>query len=721
MAGAHRGWGVAIAIGALASAVLGPLPALAVGAQDDVRLCPGSFSDLPLDTSRTYARTTGNGHLAVCFYGTAEDGIKLDLHWTAPDPGGAGAVCLRDTTTPYQLSSRDRAASVSWRFLPEPPYQPFGPERRKAAAASVLASIEPLAASCGGSLPTPMPTATGSTSPGPSTAPLCVEARALLEGFSQETLERAGLGDASAGTGLQADLPTLRDDMLAALDGYDADHPDATSYVTDGPPYLREVAVVNWLSAEGGAFGGTRTSLVTGQEAPLEHAIRAEVARRAGGASAPESRLSPGDVLRLALDLTGGDVNAAVLTAHNLMRFEARGIEQDAPGLGDLRDRTFMDQNLRPLRRDDNTGAWYHLFGTAYYEMTARGDWGPAITVGATGLALAAGVVSLPAALLTRGALALAGVAGVGLWRSEDRASGVRVASRVAQTFEQGVRRLKGRDPDPEEFCVNLWGAQIGAALYRGRPYRATRALRALFSSLPAPSPRTLPASGPMIAPAPEGRTVTFVGSPYAVWFDAGDQQLLVDQGRDPAQAGIEGGIDGLAVQLVPEESSWGLAYVGADDRLQRVVLEPVRDRAPLTVLRLNLATGAVLAYHGTTSRGQQVVMESVGGRSEPTVVTSDGTVWTPVRTTVTVPSTEAALAQLGYLDRATSPSPSPPSSTSGASASGSPGTSGSSGPAGDGDGPPALVLVGATALVVLSLVLAVWLLARLTPRPPAA
>ncbi len=102
-------------------------------------------------------------------------------------------------------------------------------------------------------------------------------------------------------------------------------------------------------------------------------------------------KLSPGDVFRLALELSDGNKFDAVLAAHNILRLHARGGEPQLSRLGpptrlpvidargrpvpgqfteDYRfgygsDESLFTNFLEPIHGGtDEGGAWYHMFGT---------------------------------------------------------------------------------------------------------------------------------------------------------------------------------------------------------------------------------------------------------------------------------------------------------------------------------------------------------------------
>lgn len=496
--------------------------------------------------------------------------------------------------------------------------------------------------------PVPSPTSATATGAGPTPSwtgaqiPLCPEVRALGEG------RWAAPSGTVSRTGLHVGKEELSAQFRDAVERYDAAHPGAGAYVTD--TVLGEVGAAAWLSVKGG-IPPSSSAYVTGKERALYDAVLAAVRQRRT-AGADEPRLTPGEVFELALNATGGAAPDALLAAHNVLRSQAR-FDADAAAVP-LYDSGFVSANLVPLRDGENGGPWYHLFGTAYFEMKTKGDWGlTAVTgVGAwTVVQYGAYAVGAAASAPVSGPawLALGGLAYL-LQRtgSVSETSGL---SRVANGFEQWLRTsamaADNHVADAEKFCLNIWGAQIGRELYDLLPGRTARALRGLLSELPQPSDLDAsPAGAGTLVPltAPDGgwtqdsRYVTVVGSPYSMWFDAGSQTMLLDQVGPPESARLVGHIDGLVVVPVyeAESASWGVAFSGAATALQRIVFEAAADAAPLHVWRVDLATGTTAAYTQTVPRRGQVLFELVGDRTLGSMSDTVGNPVTPVVTTDT-------------------------------------------------------------------------------------
>jgi hypothetical protein len=224
--------------------------------------------------------------------------------------------------------------------------------------------------------------------------PLCPEAVSLYEGFAKQRMQAAGITD-PLHTSILMNNDFLVPDFQTAVLNYNGSHPDAQAYVTWS---TQQVATLLWLFSNGGILPNAITrQFITGHEAELMQAIIQKSAEKAQQGDA-EPRLSPGEVFELALELSGGDANAAMLTAHNTLRALARGDAATGGSMGVIEDLEFFKNYLVPVRgADDNAGPWYHMFGTGYMEMVSRGDWSPyVITAGA----VAAGLVSAPFGLV---------------------------------------------------------------------------------------------------------------------------------------------------------------------------------------------------------------------------------------------------------------------------------------------------------------------------------
>lgn len=583
--------------------------------------------------------------------------VAIVSRWYEVAGAGAAAMCELNReanehletggndSTPAAIENLRNAATVAWSVngpapgggrmqddaVAAPAYvPPAAGELDWALDAVAVACDDPVSLLAGGA------PSTTATTPDPERKPLCSEAVALLEGFGSDRLLAAGITDTSR-TGMRVDGDELLADFRAAISSYDAANPDGGAYVSDGTPFAGEIGALNWLFGYGGAVGGPPArAYVTGHELDLQKRL---ISRAEGQASGGQpDRLTPGEVLEEALALTRGDVNQAMLAAHNLLRGSARNDSDSAPGV--LMDSgAFIDTYLVKLRDGENGGPWYHLFGTAYMEVVAQGDWGPWIAAGGAAAAFSAGLLTGPAALAL-GGLALA-------WQNESDTSGTTNASRFSNGLEQivretGWRERAGNRPDPEKYCFNVWGAQAGARLYEELPYKSTRSMRRLVSGFS--SPGVSPEIDP-VAHLRGTRFVSSVQSPFSVEWDDGRVRMVLDQGGDPANAEMLGGIPGWVLPVY-EGESWGVAWIEETSAQPTIVLEATRDGAPLHFARTDVLTGETAVYEAAAaSAGDRyevtLSQDSVapvmtgpgGGEVVPSVVTLDVEVpdpWSP-------------------------------------------------------------------------------------------
>ena len=595
--------------------------------------CPASVGSYPLDTAFTI-EAPEVGHLD-CSYDVPGGDAHLTAGWRVPSTGQGGGYCGLPQA-PGDLISDGRDASVSVSGSTS-----NVPGEFQTAARALLAEVEAVAEPCAGtghtssssSSSTTTTTTTTTTTAPPPTKRLCAEAITLLEGFSAADLQVAGVSVDR--TSLRVDGRTLAGDFDDAIRIYDQKFPRSRAYVSWGTPFAGELGALSWLFSYGGAIGGPAArAYVTGTEKKLlERIVRRS--ERLGSPQQPE-RLTPGDVFELALELNDGSVNQALLAAHNLLRGAYRNDAVAAPGI-QYDNGAYIGRYLMDLRGNgDNGGPWYHLFGTAYAEVVARGDWGPWIAAGGAAAAYTAGMLTGPAALF------LGGIAIV--WQNESDTSGSTGASRFFNGFEQVVREHYGANkPDPEKFCFNVWGAQIGAKIYEAVPLRGTQGFSDPFSGFAPPSEPT-----PLIDPAERLRGARFVngvGSPYAVQWRNGTMEMLLDQGQAPAAARLMGGVPAWVFPVV-EDSSWGVAWISPANSGETITLEATVDGAPLHFVRTDAQTGETAFYDATAARaGDRFTISVDPATLAPPMAAPDGTTVSPRLVTLDVAGAAATAA----------------------------------------------------------------------------
>ena len=585
--------------------------------------CPESVGGYALDPDPYATIEAPDVGWLECSYGISGGDVTVTAGWKTAEGIGGGYCGLPQDPGDLISDYRDASVSVAHSGGTEYPSPEF-----QAAARALLAQIEAVAQSCGGgssgsgagqgstTTTTPSTTTSSTTAPpAPAGKRLCAEALSLLEGFSAADLQAAGI-DATH-TGLLVDGRSLAADFEDAIRSYDRANPGARAYVTWGVPFGGELGTMSWLFSYGGALGGPAArAYVTGTESRL----LARIVQRAGrfGSPGQPARLSPGEVFALSLELNDGNAAQALLAAHNLLRGAFRNDTVAAPGIT-YDNGAYLGRYLMELRGNgDNGGPWYHMFGTAYAEVVARGDWGPWLAAGGAAAAFSAGLLTGPAALAL-GGLALA-------WQNESDTSGTTGASRFFNGFEQIVREVhSGNKPDPEKFCFNVWGAQIGGKVFEALPLRGTQRLSDPFSGFAPPSEPT-----PFLDPTERlsgARFVNGVGSPYAVQWRSGTMEMLLDQRPDPADTRLHGGVPTWLFPVL-EGDSWGVVWMSPSNSGESITLEAIVDAAPLVFVRTDTQTGETAFYETTAAHaGDRFTISVDPGTLAPPMSAADGSI----------------------------------------------------------------------------------------------
>jgi hypothetical protein len=384
-----------------------------------------------------------------------------------------------------------------------------------------------------------------------------------------------------------------------------------------------------WLSTEGGIRADPDNTTAKLNEAfyrqygtGLERSLRDGIVRYARQAGTPSTpyRLTVGEVLYLALDLTGGDMRKASLTVHNTLRSLARGKsngDADQPITGVEGDPTFENKYLQALRLPkkagttrENGGPWYHLFGTMHLEIEARGDWGAWVSNAAghfTGSKL----------------LSLVGKIG-SVFLGLESGRGVSVLSETGNEMEQAVRL--GR-VDPEKYCFNLWGATIGAWIYRELPGVAMRRFTEPFSSFERPQ-LDRPTFG---APPETGRYFSGSGSPFSIQWTGPGYAALFDQGRGEGQINMYGGAPFLIQPYPTADGSWGAIWSSGDGEQPVVTFEANQPNAELHVFHADRTGGTVAFYRARAEReGERLTLMPAPAGGPPELRNESGVVFPP-------------------------------------------------------------------------------------------
>ncbi|MGQ0805597.1 MAG: hypothetical protein ACT4PI_17275 [Actinomycetota bacterium] len=427
-------------------------------------------------------------------------------------------------------------------------------------------------------------TATTATTAPPATAapttaaaagkPLCTEAQTLLEGYTPEELAAAGITD-PLHTSIVLDDTDLLPAVQNGLRAHDQAYPGARAYAKDG---FESASNILWVYGIHDTLGRAFSrSFVTGQERALVQQIQERARQlRAEGNDTP---FSPGAVLAAAVELHGGDVTEALLTAHNTMRALAGS---PAPGLESLSSDDLFDDELAPVKGSANAEALAQFFGSAYLEMSVQGSWGAQLTGHALTL------------LSGNPAFSVVGIVGDELLEAlAERVIGGNAGTSITARVYHGLADFSAQAggigvPDPEQFCFSVWSAQIGKQLYDALPYAGTRIFNGPAFADVAPADPT------------EKRFLNVLESPFSVEFSGPDGQLRLVQGATLDDARIAGSLPNLFVP-VPEDTTWGAGWLGVEEPGGTVVFEATAAGAVLHYVRTDVDTGST-AYFETTA-----------------------------------------------------------------------------------------------------------------------
>jgi hypothetical protein len=537
-------------------------------------------------------------------------------------------------------------------------------------------------------IPAQPPTNTSAAKPYQGVS-LCEEA---FRFWSKETMEKRGYKDAASGSKLQKDENGLLTDFVTAISNYNNVHKDTPAYTSI--PAFGGLRALNWLGSEEGVasqfskvFGLPKGAAAhLSEEFVFNNPTDAKKDLKTGGRSARpgtepallnaivaksealQRKLTPGDVLELALEQTRGDVRQALLLVHNTLRSAARPGDQDLTGVSLNRD--LFTNSLETIRgipgatfsnptdndeNGDNAGPWYHLFGTSYFEMQMRGDIGlvPALM----------GLAEIPRETLS--ALLKAHWPDYGLSSND-----ISNASRFSNAFEQLLRLAAGKtDIDPEKFCMNVWGARIGQGLFEmmvksgATPWGPSGARKPgmtddeswdpQHSGLaggsqplnPLPPVRELP---PMPSPAdiPRGKLVLWnLGSPANVTWKGAAGTLILQQRTE----NLYGSYPVLLLPIYEHETkTWGAFWVDLTTEQHTLTLEAVQT-GTIHLSRVDQANGQVATYVVPVVTGERLQMTTTPGIVAPELLRANGKAIAPVITHI-ANTTATEVAGFPYL-----------------------------------------------------------------------
>jgi hypothetical protein len=515
--------------------------------------------------------------------------------------------------------------------------------------------------------------------------PLCDEAWRF---FGDRVMAEVGYPTRDSETKLRLSHQTMLDQIFAAIDDYNQAHQDNPAHVTWTFQLTGTLDAINWLFTEGGltyqlngeesnsrsmTFASRDSSDFPNQPPPSEAALRDAIVAKSRDTG---RRLDPGDVLRLALEQTGGDARLASLLAHNTLRSLARAGDQHFTGVE--WDRAFFTTYLAPIRgvegaeepsepggtHDpwDNSGVWYHLFGTMYFEMQTRGDWGP-YTMGILP------AVGLPHEVLN--SILNGYLPDFGAHPTDPTYS-----SRLANAAEQYVRHSMDRRPDPEKFCINVWGARIGAELewrlVASEGIRWGNAGAHHNPLLPPPlDPVDLPDGGVAGGTVPLDPPATPLGHPVPFEFDpallpgapprqfSGGSPVTIAWQSEAGTAVLDqraGSLSGFAPVIVlplfnPDTLTWGAHWYDYHTEPYSLRFEGV-DTGTMHLTMFDPLSGQTATWIADVEDGERLRLEMAPGAVDVPLVREDGSKIRPIL---------ASLPPIDLTDSASPGSPMPP------------------------------------------------------------
>jgi hypothetical protein len=478
-----------------------------------------------------------------------------------------------------------------------------------------------------GSLITPTPTLTPTPIPGKLPCPQAVRFYNL---------------PANQAVPIQFDYADLQKQFEQALQKYEANHPKA--YAQDN--ILGTLPALAWLANQGGTIQAmnnqfvftsdadrakwttrypTASQVTQGSERALYEAM---FAAAKGG-----NKLSPGDVFYLALLQRNGNAKDAALLAHNTLRSLARIVDRGIFGNDDqdatlvefnpqfIRDYLQPMVNPEPLGDGQNSGAWYHLFGVTYFEMQARGTWGAYTMLQLTN--------DLPMDVLNQKVDEV-----LKILKDDPELklpSNRSLYSILTNEVEQLARKyFFGSPDDPMKYCYNVWGAQLGAWLYKNR--------LEIKSAIPMPAEPPRGMGNPsLFGPLPlssrpndykidkRNPDTWFSSSPLKITWENSQYKMVLDQASNSLYGYFP-------VNILPnyEEATqtWGMTWVqtGTDD--YRMTLEATQSGwAHLT--RTN--NGQTQVYPIFLQAGETLTLDLSAAAPAPDLVRANGQKITPL------------------------------------------------------------------------------------------
>lgn len=561
------------------------------------------------------AAWTPIGSSSHTFQGCGSISNRPDATWVSKNRWAYASTNL--DSPPAVLESAARAALAVVQKLASPCVSPTKSSPPKAPAPAPAPEAPPTSSSPSSSQPSteasPTSPATGSTAP--AGQPLCDEA---IQHFG-DGLSKAGVSDPKV-TRLRTNRTEILTGFASVITAYNVAHPHRPAR----SPFSSATATmgaIDWLWEPGGLSSKILDKVGLVENSPGKAYVTGTEQRLADKITRSTHPLLPAEVFSLALDLNNGNVTNALLTAHNTLRALGRVDAVNQTLTRVLPERTVYGKHLADLRSGaENSGPWYHLFGTAYFELmwtaTGRGaEAAQALAFGADGLPAGALAVGNPA--VGNPAVGTSALGTSALGTAADHFAGqlppTSTLSGFANWLEQKIRASVGSKADAEKYCLNVWGAQLGAVLAQMMGGTTTY--------------KTFE----------EDMSVTEFDafeSPFSMRWKTPQGTTTIDQKTGVVRFGTP-----LIVYPLNEGSTWGAAIVPPAQTSGTVTFVATKAGADLHFLRVNTAAGQAVLYRATAhSAGDEMTLALGNAAFGQDMTTSDGRSIAAQRLALTTP-----------------------------------------------------------------------------------
>ena len=449
-------------------------------------------------------------------------------------------------------------------------------------------------------------------------SPLCAEVFGI-DGFGKDRLNKAGfatMDDVRYNTKIRKGYDKLADDFGGAVDDYNGKFP--TNPARSLPVNENAMPqILSWLFTEGGMSESYSKAMTFNTLSPQElqkKLKKKEISSKQLWGTEPglfesmsemakqKGKLSPKDVLMLALKHREGKLNEAMLLAHNTLRSLARGGDYMYTAVNV--DQKFIADHLETIREGDNAGPWYHLFGTSYFEIETRSSFGPLrdlIWLKDLGKDTANKLME---------ALGL----------SSDGAPAVDTMSTLANMAEQIYReQLGGRIADPEKWCFNLWGARLGSMLLQK--------VQGPRPEIPASAPQPLPVDFP---PTPKNeydtpRIFRIALCPVNITWENGTQRMMLNQ----KTGNLNGDFSIRSIPLFEKDGSLGIIWQELSDQPYHLSFEAVKD-GKFRFASVNSKSGNLAVYEKDVKNGETMSLQVDATSFSAPMQLADGKILNP-------------------------------------------------------------------------------------------